>query len=270
VNSERGAEVRVQELFETGAASWPRIGIERAAFERHLRTFSDDRPPQLAYAGDLYLACGCALGLDDALSAFESSFVSPLAGAVARIDAAPAFVADTVQSLRIKLFVRDPPKIATYGGRAKLSTWLTTFAVREALDQRTSRQTHPESESLLDRLEADVNASPELDYLRDRYKDEIEAGVKTALERLVPRDRTLLRLHLGERMGIDRLAVVYGVGRSTAARWLATARETLLALTEQEVRARLGVTRSELRELGQALRSQLDVSLVRLLASVSA
>jgi RNA polymerase sigma-70 factor (ECF subfamily) len=68
-------------------------------------------------------------------------------------------------------------------------------------------------------------------------------------------------------MSIDRLAAVYNVGRSTAARWLAAARETLLDEARREVHARIGATPSELRDLGPDLQSVLHVSLVRLLTT---
>lgn len=255
-----------EDLYRAGAAAWPSLPIEQAAFETYLLALPEAaRPSSLVHAADLYLACGCALAREDALTEFESRFERVLASAVARIDRSPDFVEDAVQSLRIKLFVRRPPKIAAYGGRAKLSTWLTTLAVRGALDHRDARGERPADERILDALEASV--SPELDYLRGRYKREFEGALQVALARLEQKDRGLLRLHLGERMSIDRLAIAYGVGRSTAARWLAAARDALVEHTERELRERLGTTASEVRDLGKALRSQLEVSFLRLLGS---
>jgi RNA polymerase sigma-70 factor (ECF subfamily) len=68
-------------------------------------------------------------------------------------------------------------------------------------------------------------------------------------------------------MSIDRLAVAYAVGRSTAARWLADARATLLEETRRDLHERLRVTPSEIRDLGQALDGEIEVSVLRLLES---
>jgi len=254
----------VDGFFALGAARWPTLHLDEETFERHLRILAEQLgPPQLRHADDLYLACACARGVDGALAGFEAKFAGTLASAIARVDGSSAFVEEAAQALRIKLFVRAPPKIAAYGGRAKLSTWLTTLAVRSAIDQCAVREHATLRSSIVDHLEG--GDDPELDYVRGRYKTELEAAVATALGRLSPRDRGLLRLHLAEHMSIDRLALAYGVGRSTAARWLAAARAKLLDDTRHEVHARLGITPSEIRDLGYALGSQLHVSLVRLL-----
>jgi RNA polymerase sigma-70 factor (ECF subfamily) len=256
----------IPELFARGVQSWPTLPIAPAAFERHMGALAaQSSPPQMQHAADVYLACACALGLDGALAAFESRYAAAVRSAIARIDDSATFVEEVAQTLRIRLFVHDPPKIAAYGGRSKLSTWLMTLAARSAMDQRGARGPAAAPSSQHDPI--DAAASPELDYLRTEYKAEFEEAVVVALARLSPRDRALLRLHLRENMSIDRLAVAYGVGRSTAARWLAAARSQLLENTRSEVRARLGATASEIRELGLILQSQIHVSIVRLLGS---
>ena len=209
-----------REFLGLGDARWPALRLDPQAFERHVQMlFERGEPPQLRHAADLYLAIACATGAEGALAAFDTLFSRTLASAIARIDGAPDFIDETAHALRIKLFVQTPPKIASYGGRAKLSTWLTTFAARGALDQRAAAGRPAEHSNLAECVASP--ASPEIDYVRARYKVEFERAVVSALARLTPRDRGLLRLHLGERMSIDKLAVAYRVGRSTAARWLA-------------------------------------------------
>jgi RNA polymerase sigma-70 factor (ECF subfamily) len=255
-----------QQFLGPAEARWPELRLDRQEFERHVRMlFEREAPPQVQHAADLYLALACATGAKGAVAAFDAVFARTLTAAIARIDGSPDFIDETAHALRIKLFVHDPPKIASYGGRAKLSTWLTTFAARGAMDQRAARGRPVAHANLAERVAATAN--PEVDFVRARYKAEFEGAVASALARLTPRDRGLLRLHLGERMSIDGLAVAYRVGRSTAARWLASARAQLLEEVEDELRARLRTTPSEIRELGVALRSELDVSVLRLLGS---
>jgi len=83
------------------------------------------------------------------------------------------------------------------------------------------------------------------------------------LSELGDRERTLLRLHLGERLSIDVLASMYSVNRATAARWLVAARQQLLSRARAAIRASLGSSDEELESLGVLLQSQLHVSLTR-------
>ncbi len=70
-------------------------------------------------------------------------------------------------------------------------------------------------------------------------------------------------------MSIDALAGVYHVGRSTAARWLADARERLLAGTRDALCAELQIGRAEYESLAALMRSHVAVSVVRLLDAMA-
>jgi RNA polymerase sigma-70 factor (ECF subfamily) len=265
--SEEVEPLDIEALFERGRAAWPSLALDRAAFERHVADLAAKGDPPLAeHAADLFLACACATGVRGAVEAFEAAFRATILRAVQKVDASPEFVEEAGQDLRIRLFVRSPPKVAAYGGRAKMSTWLTTVTMRSALNFRAAV-----GDRAADALDSRPVAAPidvEREYVRERYRRDFQAAVAAATTRLTTRERSLLRLHLGERMSIDRLAVVYGVGRSTTARWVAAARGKLLDEARAELEARFGVSPSELVEVGADLRSALEVSLVRLLHSV--
>jgi RNA polymerase sigma-70 factor (ECF subfamily) len=147
-------------------------------------------------------------------------------------------------------------------------TWITTVTRRTALNLRASREGRPQEP--LDEHPIPVAAVLERDLVRARYRKDVQQAVEAATSRLTSRERTLLRLHLGERMSIDALAAAYGVGRSTAARWIVAARQKLIDEARAELERRLGVSPSELVEVGADVRSVLEVSLVRLLQSVRA
>ena len=258
----------IDALFQRGQTGWPDLPLDPTVFGRHVHDVaSRGEPPRAEHAADLYLACACATKVRGAVEAFERAFADPMAQAIDRVGRSPEFKKEALQLVFIKLFVKDPPKIGDYAGRAKLRTWLAVAAGRTALNLRESSGA---------RVHAALEAQPlvasgdlDLDYVRERYRSDFQLAVSVAVARLSSKERTLLRLHLGERLGIDRLAVVYGVGRSTVARWLAAARTTLLAEARREAQARLGVSESELVEVGADLRSAIDVSLIRLLASRS-
>ena len=157
----------------------------------------------------------------------------------------------------------DPPKITDYAGRAPLASWLKTAAVRAALNLRRAKgdQAH---ESLSAALVA--GSGPDVALVRAKYRGELEAALQAALEALPERERTLLTLSVRDGMSIDALAEKFNVGRSSAARWLVAARELLTRETRRMLMERLGLTPSELDSVAVEVRSEVHVSIVRLLA----
>src|SRR5207302_1874635 len=118
----------------------------------------------------------------------------------------PAFLDDVKQVVLTHLFVATgaaPPKIVEYRGRAPLGAWLRTVAVRTALNMRRNKGEKEHAEIDDERL--GVATDPELGYLRARYKEDLETSIAAAIQKLEPRERTLLRLHLIDGLGVDVL-----------------------------------------------------------------
>lgn len=264
---DRAAEIRRR--FDAGSAEWPEIGLPLDVFAAYLaRHATDEGLPVEGHARDMFLACACAHGVHAAVEQLERTLVRDVARAVASIDASPAFVDEVLQLTRVVLLVRRgdvPGKMSDYAGRASLKSWLCAIAVRAAISQRR-RKSHFHHEPLSQSADLRLaRGGPEFDYLRQRYKGVFEEALRSAIERLTVKERMLLRLNLVESMSIDRLATMYRVGRSTAARWLAAARTALLELVHRELRAKLRLTSTELESLGAEIQSQLDVNLRSLL-----
>jgi RNA polymerase sigma-70 factor (ECF subfamily) len=274
-NVDAGAEDRdviacARRSFERGRASWPDVVLEWDRFERYFVERASGAAPADALAADMYLACASAYGIPRALAALEPLFTFHVARAVASVDASPAFVEDVLQSTREHLLVAAPgaiARIADYAGRASLKSWLSTVAVRRAINhsrrEARGRRTIAYGHADL-RL---VRGSPELDYLRRRYKGAFEDVIRDCIGRLPRQQRLLLRLNLVEGMSIDGLATAYAIGRSTAARRLVQARRELFDGVCRELRTRLKLSRRDLDSLAGEIQSQLDVSILRLLAS---
>jgi RNA polymerase sigma-70 factor (ECF subfamily) len=136
--------------------------------------------------------------------------------------------------------------------------------VNAALNLRRNKADRPHDE-LPSALARGGARAPEISYLRGRYKAEFEAAIRTALRGLGPRDATLLRLHLEQRIGIDQLAVMYKISRATAARWMQRARAALEDGVRAELREKLKLTTSEFDSLAGALLSDLEVSVLAVL-----
>lgn len=222
--------------------------------------------PLLLHAGDLLLACACARGLAEAIEAFRELYHPTIRRVCARHRADDALADDAEQGVYERLLVsrgEQPPRIAEYKGIGPLEGWVaTTTSTTLLMLQRAAwrRREQPETPATSQRVGV---LNPELEVMRARYKAQLEEAITSALTELGDRERTLLRLHLGERLNIDTLGSMYGVNRATAARWLVLARKSLLERARAAIRASLGASEEELDSLGALLRSQLHVSLAR-------
>lgn len=253
------------------------VGSARASFPalhsltdeellRHAAERCDERGLQpSAHAGDLLLALGCVRALAPALAAFEASYAEVIERVLGH-RRADGLADDVAQSVRERLLCgRDgmPGQIAGYRGAGPLRSWVATATSTQLAMARRSqarRREEPERSPLADDV---IARDPELQYLQQRYRQQVEQAVVHALQNLGERERVLLRLQLGERLSLEQLAKLYTVDRATVARWLAKARASLLGSIRVELRARTGAAAGTCEDLLRLVQSQLDVSVLR-------
>lgn len=219
------------------------------------------------------LAVGAARGSNAAIEAIERMHRPTLDAACQRFAGKGHSADDLRQILRARLFVAEPgarPKIADYAGQGHLENWLRVTAVRLFVDlgKRKDRAREQPAD------DGDVLALPtpsdlQLDLVKAEYRDTVAGAMFDAARGLEPGDRHLLRQHLVAGLSIDQLGAVLGIHRATAARRVAKAREQLAGETRRLVAERLKVAGDELDEVIGLVMSRLDVSIVRLLATVS-
>jgi RNA polymerase sigma-70 factor (ECF subfamily) len=106
---------------------------------------------------------------------------------------------------------------------------------------------------------------PELQHMKARYSGEFRQAFKDALDSLSDREKSLLRHHFCDELNIDQIGAIYRVHRVTAFRWLQKARETLVTRTQRLLRQRLKTTDAEFESIVRLIRSQVEVSIRRLL-----
>jgi len=259
-------EAELAEFLSAGRAAWPALTFDEKVFVQHLAERSPEgRLPQPMYAADLYLACACAYQVSGACEALDLHYSDVIARVVSRHHSAPDFVDEATQRLLEGLFVssRGLPKIAEYGARAALRTWLAIAASRVALmllrrETRARRAVEKSAAPAMD-------SSPELALMKRRYANDFAAAVEHAFKTLSEKERTILQLNIIDRLSIDAIAQLYKVGRSTAARWLVSARTTLADATRELLREKLHLTDSEYDGLSRLVLSEFDVSVARLL-----
>jgi RNA polymerase sigma-70 factor (ECF subfamily) len=244
-----------------GRAAWPGLEVPAPVFAAWLAA----RAP-VAHVPDLYLACACAQGDPAALATFERACWSGADAGLARLGATPSERDEVRQELAQKLFVGATPAIADYRGQGALGHWVRAAAVRTWLNlrRRHGRERPTSDEPLFEQIAAPGD-DPELALLKRRYRRELAECFAEALARLPDRDRALLRYHAVDGLTIDDLGAIYKVHRTTAFRWLEAARERLSARTHAQLERRLGLSGAQLASVVRLVRSQLDVSVRRLL-----
>jgi RNA polymerase sigma-70 factor (ECF subfamily) len=219
-------------------------------------------------AQDVLLVAACLAGDRVALQAVDS-LLSAEVDASATSVRAPAGLADEVkQRLREQLLVGGGERgaaIRDFAGRGELRGFLRVSAVRELLRQMQRQKREIGMDE--DELQVHVAAvDPELERLKASYRVEFADCFGAAVAGLPPRERTLLRLHAIDQLSIDQIGTLYGTHRATAARWLARARAQVAQRTEEKLAERLALSTTEVASVIRLVRSQLDVSLARLLA----
>jgi len=253
------------DLEARARAAWPQIAVASSAFLTFVRERLDDDPTD-EVAQDLLLCCGCLEGDAAALRGFDAHLEQWVPAFVAKLRLDAPQIDEVRQRLRHRLLVPNAAghrKLADYRGLGRLPSWLRVVALRIALDLKQGDARRASTPPRDDQL---VSDDPELDYLRQRYAVDFREAFVDALRALPIEQRNVLRLHLLDGLGIDRIGRLHDVHRATAARWLAAAREALAKDTQRLLQARLQVSRSEFESLLRLVRSDLDVSLCRILA----
>jgi RNA polymerase sigma-70 factor (ECF subfamily) len=261
----------IEARLATARAAWPDIELPEGAYARRLVELSAPALPPAQHAADLYLALGCAFGVPAALAAFARQFDAHMAKVIARVDPSPSFGDEVMQTVREKLFVAhdgNPPKVVEYGGRASLRTWIQVVVKRAALNLVRGADRNGPARSASDAdLVAASDPAPELAYMKALYREHFEEATREAFRALTTRERSVLRLHLAERMTLGQLGAVYGVSHATAARWLAATQEKVVTSVRRSLTERLVLTRSDFEGVASLVLSQLDVRIVELLRS---
>lgn len=224
------------------------------------------------HAADLHLASACAGGDARGIAAFERRYASHLSAIIRRVRAAAPFYDEANQLVRQRLFVAPPgdrPKIAEYAGRGELLAFLRIVAVRVTLDLLRAEKRHDHAAYGDDEAGWELAAGddPELDYFKRHYGAELRAAFKEAVGELSARERTLLRYHVIDRLSVDKIAAIYDVHRSTAARHVNGAKAAVIEATQRLLRSRLDVDDNELQSILRLVRSNVEVSVERLLGA---
>ena len=263
-------EKALKRCFQVGAAAWPDFELGAVDFAGYLGKRVDSR--QLLalseeQAAEFFLLAACNADIGAAVKVVHDRYFDEVPVALSRFGLPNQTVEDIQQSLRAKFLIQGDREalLHDYVGGGSLRGLIRVAAIRTAISlarkvQRELLESTPEIRA----LEAS-QASPELTLLKSQYHDHFKHAFEVAVGLLTVRERTLLRFHAVDEIRLEQLATMYRVHRSTVARWLSSARQKLGEQTLQELSRRLSIPREELDSAVHLIRSQLDLSLSRLL-----
>jgi RNA polymerase sigma-70 factor (ECF subfamily) len=266
-------EDALEQALARAHRAWPSLALADAEFvgdlaERLPASVDLVDAVRALCAEDLFLASLCRRGDPRALEEFERRVMPEARAALLIRRQPPEVVEEALQVLRARLFVAEggAAKIGGYSGRGPLGAWVRMAALRTALNLTRGRAGRDHDELRASRLEAPA-VSPELGFLKARYRGDFKAAFEAAFAGLSTRERTLLRLSLLDGLSTAQLGRIYRADPSSVRRWLAETRRRLLEGTRRELAARLDASERELDSIMGLLVTQLEDSVRRILGA---
>jgi RNA polymerase sigma-70 factor (ECF subfamily) len=216
---------------------------------------------------DLVLAWAAARGDRTALRQVDG-LIAAIAPALRGIDGTPDFVDEVSQAVRVRLLVAaepgSDPRIAAYRGRGPLGAWIRAAAMRVAIDRKRSAAPALAGADLLGDL-VSGEPDPALRHLKTLHRADFQQALADALAALPDRQRAVLRLHHVDGLRLAEIGRLYGVHESTVSRWVTRAAEEVADQTRRRLTDRLSLSGSSVDSLARLVRSQLDLSIARIL-----
>lgn len=248
-----------------GRAAWPELHLDLAVFSAWVKSAGLEIDALTERGDELYLVAGCVALAPGAHQAFERRYLSPMSHNVGRIALSPDQADELRQQLRVSLLLGAQPKIGTFRGQGPLGAWVQVCAVRLALrlGAAQERLAGPDV-SVLEGLVAQ-EADQELLAAKAQYRDAFQAALEECFANLPDRQKTLLRMHFLDGMSIDEMGQVFHVHRATIARWLVAIRTDVLDQICKKISLNLRTSSSEFRSMVRLVRSDVRLSLHRIL-----
>jgi RNA polymerase sigma-70 factor, ECF subfamily len=255
----------IEKAYAAGRWDWrDLLKPELAEYTRHVQHHQTTAKELERNGADLFLALGCGLGDAHAVRGLQDKYFSALSNSLARAGFDSTTREDVLQQMLLHLCAGDSPRMLTYAGKASLGAWLAVTSMRLALNMRPRNCWGSNGNDSFEpeRLFSDED-TPEVRLAIEKARPAFQAALQNAIVELPLRDRTLLRLYFLDRLTIDAMGSMYGVHRATAARWISDIRGKILGHVQSALSRDLGLAASEFDSLAFLIRSQLQLSLIR-------
>ncbi|MEY2934227.1 MAG: hypothetical protein RL033_4976 [Pseudomonadota bacterium] len=258
------------EAFKAARRELPEVELAFDEFCSHLDAlgYATELPK---FVGSVYLCCACALQRPTGLRTLEDVYFPAVRNTLARARLSADVVDDVLQTVRERLLVEPKVRIATYRGNGPLYAWLGVIA-SNAIRDRVRCQRHDRSFREMSWAsevgEPSELESPEWMSLSRECTRLVEVALHRAILKLETKDRRLLELHFVHDLGIDDLAPLIGVHRSSVARQIKRIIQRLADAVHQQLLPHGGLRGAfQFQALVPGLCGSLGVELATLLSS---
>jgi RNA polymerase sigma-70 factor (ECF subfamily) len=252
-------------LVAAGRQAWPSVTLDNAVFVSQVARVVADRDAEDALsslqAGELYLACACGQGDEEAARRFRQEAEQTMRAALTKV-VKGELLDEVLQQAMTKILVGDgQPAVLKFAGRGKLAAWARVTALRLGYDARRREKREPvdAAEELFDQAVV-VERDPQLEKLKRTYRSAFRRAFSTALDELSVRERAVLRYCYLDGLNIDEVGVLFGVHRATVARWRVKARESLFERTREIFQRDFNLDTDEMSSVMRLIESQLSIS----------
>jgi RNA polymerase sigma-70 factor (ECF subfamily) len=206
-----------------------------------------------------------------ALQRFEAVLIEPVPKALVRLSLDTSAIDEIRQELRETLLFGvnlAPPKLLEYRGRGPLAAWVRVVTLRLGYARLRAgafaeKRQLTDDEALLS-LTSDLDG-PEAALVRATMTEAVRDAFARAVRSLTTEERAVLRSHVIDALTIEQIGALYQVHRSTAARWVAHARQTLATALRRELATALSLDQAACESILGLVQSRMDLSIDRLL-----
>lgn len=246
------------------AAARARPGLDRQRFADHLATTAPETGDVVIE--DLALAFQALQGDQATVAELYSTVERTARPALLVAGYSATITDDAIQETVTRLLVgpgdSDRPLLATYQGRARLTTWVKTIALRTASRLvQISRRMHGD-DAVLDDLAGAQD--PAVAVVKAEIRPAVRAAFAAAVQALSYVDRELLASVIVRGETIDELSKRHGIHRATAARWVGRARAALDDGLRRELADALHLTPEEVSSVLSAIATSIELTPARL------
>jgi len=239
-------ESEVMAALVRARQAWPALSFDEPALTARLSALGSALPR--ADVEGLALVQACLQGIPAAVTAFEQLLSSAARSALARLNATPDETDEIVQRLRLGLLVpgaTSTAKLSSFSGRGSLRGWLQAVAAQEHATFKRSEARKASGGALAEHLFGTITA-PDVRWIRAECREAFRAALEQAVDALPEKERLALKMSALDGLSIDEIGRVFGMHRSTAARWLVRARSSIVDAMRESLARQLGTTDGDL------------------------
>ena len=240
----------LHELWRRGREAWPEVDLAEARFAelaREVVAKSAEESGEPVDAGELYLACACADGVQAAGLVLARDYLPAVKRRLARMGLAAADIDEVGQRVCERLLEPGTDgggaRLVRYALQGRLRSLMVVTATHIAVDSfRRDARVKDDQDAL---LQLAGTPNPQSELMRRERQTVFKTAMESGLQALDERARTVLRFHLIDSLTLDEIADYYQVHRVTVSRWLAAARAAIVERAREVARSEFGLSETE-------------------------